>query len=224
LRGASLVDLETVWKIREEDVYPALFGPTFRGIFPLTQQLFSHRFGQSDIDPRWLSYGVFEFAPTAERPWWLYVTSGHSNPWEQEPADYDPSAESGAGVEFTFAVSEQGDWAIQTLQHVLAFDLLLGAGRIAGGEPFSLHDRIPLRAPINGQSDCQVRNLVLVENEGAPREFSLPSGVVILVGFTGITDEELQYAKVNGSPALINRLREEGYHPVTDASRSSLSF
>jgi hypothetical protein len=64
---------------------------------------------------------------------------------------------------------------------------------------------------------------VLVENEGAPQEFSLPSGLVILVGFTGITDTELTFAKANGSPALIERLREAGHHPVTNPSRQSLS-
>jgi len=203
-------------------MYPTLFGPVSRGIFPLTQQLFAERFDQSDIDPRWLFHGVFEFAPTTARPSWLYVTSGYSNPWDQEPASYDPSGESGAGVEFTFAVSEQGDWAIETLQHMLAFDLLLGAGRIAASDRFSLHDRIPLRAPINGQSECQVRNLVLVEREDGPQEFSLPSGEVILVGFTGITDAELAFAKTHGSPALIERLRVAGYHPVTNPSRASL--
>lgn len=84
------MDLERVWKIREEEVYPALFGAVSRGIFPLTQQLFADRFGQADIDPRWLFHGVFEFAPTANRPSWLYVTSGYSNPWEQEATEYDP--------------------------------------------------------------------------------------------------------------------------------------
>ena len=216
------MDLEGVWKVREEEVYPALFGPVSRGIFPLTQQLFAERFDELDIDPRWLFHGVFEFAPTAARPSWLYVTSGYSNPWDQEPAIYDPEGESGTGVEFTFAVSEQGDWAIDTLQHMLAFDLLLGAGRIGAGKRFSLNDRIPLRAPINGQPDCQVRNLVLVEREDGPQEFSLPSGEVILVGFTGITDAELAFAKTHGSPALIDRLRVAGYHPVTDPSRASL--
>jgi len=216
------VDLEGVWKIREEEVYPALFGPVSRGVFPLTQQLFAERFGQSDIDPRWLFHGVFEFAPTADRSSWLYVTSGYSNPWDQEPTEYDPHGESGSGVEFTFAVSEQGDWAIQTLQHMLAFDLLLGAGRFAGAERVSLHDRIPLRAPINGQPACQVRNLMLVEREDGPQEFSLPSGEVILVGFTGITDAELAFAKAHGSPALIDKLRTAGYHPVTNPNRVSL--
>ena len=217
-----LMDLEQVWKIREEELYPSLFGPISRGIFPLTHQLFAERFKQADIDPRWLFQGVFEFAPTADRPSWIYATSGYSNPWDTEPENYNPADESGAGVEFTFSVSEQSDWAIQTLQYVLAFDILLGAGRFAGGDRLSLHDRIPLHAPINGQPNCLLRNLMLVEREDGPQEFSLPSGEVILIGFTGITDAELAFAKANGSPALIEILRKAGYHPVTDPNRQSL--
>ena len=216
------MDLETVWKIREEEVYPALFGPVSRGIFPLTQELFANQFKQTDIDPRWLFYGVFEFAPTAERTSWLYVTSGYSNPWDVDPIDYDPDGESGGGVEFTFSVSEQGDWAIQTLQQMLAFDLLLGAGRFPGGDCLSLHDRIPLRSPINGQPDCKVRNLMLVEREDGAQEFSLPSGEVILVGFTGLTDAELEFAKKHNSPTLLDKLRAAGYHPITDPHRDTL--
>lgn len=216
------MDLEEVWRIREEEVYPSLFGQVTRGIFPLTQEFFGSRFGQDDIDPRWLFLGVFEFAPTAARSSWMYVTSGYSNPWDQSPEDYDPSGESGAGVEFTFAVSEQGDWAIHTLQSMLAFDLLLGTGRFPGKDRLSLHDRIPLQAPLNGQDDCQIRNLVLVEREDGPQEFALPSGEVILVGFTGITDSELAFAKLHGSPALLAELRAAGAHPVTNPRRSSV--
>jgi hypothetical protein len=42
-------------------------------------------------------------------------------------------------MEFTFAVSEQGDYAIETLHARLAYDLLLG--RFPNGRPLSLHDR-----------------------------------------------------------------------------------
>lgn len=216
------MDLEGVWKLREERIYPALFGPVSRGIFPLTPALFHNHFGQGPIDPRWLFLGIFEFAPTAHRPFWLYVTSGYSNPWDEGPANYDPKSESGAGVEFTFAVSEQGDWAIQTLQHVLVFDILIGAGRFPGANRLSLHDRIPMRAPLNGQPTCQLRNLVLVEREDGAQTFVLPSGEVFLVGFTGITDAELAFAKAHGSPALIDQLRAASYHPVTNPHRQSL--
>jgi hypothetical protein len=216
------LDLEEVWRLREEEVYPNLFGPVGRGIFTLTQDLFESRFGQSDVDPRWLFQGVFEFPPTPNRNSWLYVTSGYSNPWDEESNSYSPSRPSGAGVEFTFAVSEQGDWAIGTLQSMLAFDLLLGAGRFPNGKRLALHDRIPLRAPLNGKADCEIRNLILVEREDGPQEFSLPSGEVILIGFTGVTDAELAFAKANGSAALIDRLRAAGHHPVTNPRRKSM--
>lgn len=216
------MDLEEVWRIREDDVYPKLFGPVSRGIFPLTYGLFSRRFSQVDVDPRWLFLGVFEFAPTPDRPSWLYVTSGYSNPWNKDPKDYRPKNESGSGVEFMFAVSEQGDWAVETLLAMLAFDLLLGAGQFVNGERLSLHDRIPLHAPINGNEACLIRNLVLVEREDGPGEFLLPSGKVVLVGFTGITDAELAFAKSNGSAALIEKLRAAGFHPTTNPLRHSI--
>ncbi|MGA1341449.1 MAG: suppressor of fused domain protein [Hyphomonas sp.] len=216
------MNLEEVWRIREEEVFPTLFGQQARGIFALPLEMFTQQFGQSEIDPRWLHYGVFEFAPTISRRSWLYLTSGHSNPWEQSPADYDPSGESGIGVEFTLATTEPGDWAIRTLQSMLAFDILLWAGRFPGKEYIGLGDRIPLRAPVNGDAQCALRNLVMTEAEGIPDEFQLPSGKVILTGFTAITDAELSEAKQHGTPALVDRLRAAGFHPVNDPHRPSI--
>jgi hypothetical protein len=216
------MDLEEVWRIREEDVYPALFGPRARGIYPLRMEMFTGQFGQSKVDPRWLHHGVFEFAPTETRKSWLYVTSGHSNPWEQSPDEFDPDGESGTGVEFTLATTEAGDWAIQTLQSMLAFDILLGTGRFPGREYIGLNDRIPLRAPLNGDPFCVLRNLIMTEPEDIPSEFKLPSGKVLLTGFTAISDTELNEAKQSGSAVLIDRLRVAGFHPVNDPHRQSL--
>jgi hypothetical protein len=217
------MDLEEVWRIREEEVYPALFGSRVRGIFPLEMEMFTGQFGQSIVDPRWLHYGVLEFAPIESRPSWLYVTSGHSNPWEQQPEGYDPNGESGAGAEFTFATTEAADWAIRTLQAMLAFDLLLWADRFPGKEYLGVNDRVPLRAPLNGDPSCVLRNLVMTEAEGIPGEFQLPSGRVLLAGFTAISDDELLQAKRNGSAALIDRLRAAAFHPVNDPRRGSLA-
>jgi Suppressor of fused protein (SUFU) len=216
------MNLEEVWRIREGDIYPSLFGPEVRGIFPLQMDLFTRQFGQSQVDPRWLHYGVFEFAPTAARRSWLYITSGHSNPWEQSPDEYNEAGESGTGVEFTLATKESGDWGIRTLQSMLAFDILLQAGRYPGREYLGLYDRIPLRAPINGDPACVLRNLVMTEPEGIPGEFQLPSGKVLLTGFTAISDQELSDAKQNGSQSLIDRLRIAGFHPINDPNRPSL--
>jgi hypothetical protein len=216
------MDLEEVWRIREEKIFPEFFGSTHRGIFVLDQELFASRFNVVDIDPRWLFYGVLEFAPTLTRPSWLYVTSGYSNPWDDEPKNYDPAGLSGAGVEFVFATAEQGDWAVRTLQNMLAFDLLLCANRFANGKPLGVGDRVPLRAPLNGDPGCLIRSLVMVEPEDIPDGFALPSGTARFQGFTGATDAEITFAKEHTSAQLIDALRRAGYHPVTDPRRPSL--
>lgn len=216
------MDLEEVWRIREEEVYPILFGGQVRGIFPLQPEIFTHQFSQSELDPRWLHYGVFEYAPTTSRSCWIYVTSGHSNPWEQEPGLYDVNGDSGSGIEFTMATSEPGDWAIRTLQSMLAFDILLEAGRFSGKGPLGIGDRIPLRAPINGKEACVLRNLIMTNAEGFAGQFRLPSGNVVLAGFTAVSDGELEEAKRTTSESIIDRLREAGWHPVNNPRRRSI--
>lgn len=216
------MDLEEVWRIREEDIYPSLFGGAQRGIFPLSGDVFINRFKQATYDPRWLSHGVIEFGPTAERPYWLYVTSARSNPWQLEPEAYDPNGVSGAGVEFLFAVTEPGDWAILFLQNMLAYDLLLGAGRFGRREPFVPGDQIPLHSPIDGREACEIRNAIVFKTEGLPSGFSLPSGRVEFLVFTGVTDQEIDFSKTESVSALVDRLRRADAFPVTDPSRTSV--
>ncbi len=104
--------LERVWEQREESVYPSLFGPTFRGTFVPTGELFTGVFGQESFDPRWLHYGIIEFGPTDDRDSWIYVSSGPSNPWELEPEDYADSEYSGFGTELVLEVPKQAEWAL----------------------------------------------------------------------------------------------------------------
>lgn len=217
-----VMDLEEVWRIREEEIYPALYGRSVRGIFPLSRDLFRQRFGKADPDPRWLRHGVIEFTPTAGRPSWLYVTSGYSNPWDQDPATYDPEGDSGSGIELMFASTEQGGWAVDLLQSLLAFDLLHGAGHYPDNPPPRMGDLIPLRTGINGDPACALRGVIMTPAEAAPAEFTLPSGRVLMVGFTGVTEAELGYGRRQGPKPLIELLRAGGAHPVTDPHRASL--
>lgn len=218
------MDLEEIWRIREEDVYPKLFGPHGRGIFTLSGELFTGTFRQTKIDPRWLFYGVIEFAPTEDRPSWLYVTSGHSNPWEwdEKSEGAGPDAESGAGVEFLFASTQQGNWAISYLQNMLAYDLLLSADRFPGGSPIGVGDRIPLNSPINSKADCPLRNAIVSTTDILPSGFTLPSGGVVFLTFTGVTDAEISFAKANSTQALVEHLLAAGAYPITDPTRTSI--
>jgi len=215
------MNLEEVWRIREEQVYPSLFGGTSRGIFTLTQALFQDRFGQTDVDPRWLFLGFFEFAPTSKRPFWIYVTSGHSNPWDEAPGVFTPNGPSGTGVEFLLATTEQGEWAIREVLNLLAFDLLLRAGRYPGKPPLADGDRIPLRAPINGDPACVLRNILISFVGEIWPGFSLPSGAVRFLTLVGVSDAEVFFAKTAGSDALAAALSAKGYS-VTDTRRQSL--
>jgi len=198
-------------------------GSRSRGIFTLQPAMFTKRFGQTQLDPLWLSYGVFEFEPTQTRSSWLYVTSGLSNPWYQSPEGFQQNHESGTGAEFTFATTEAGDWAIETLLSVLAVELLLGAGRLSRKEPLQVNDRIPLHRPLNGEDACILRTLLMTEAEGISKEFYLPSGKVLLAGVTAISDAELEAGRQHGWPHLLDILRVAGFHPVNDPHRQSLT-
>src|SRR5262249_5673647 len=157
-------------------VYPRLFGPESRGIFTLTPATFEP-FKYHSLDPRWLTYGVIEFQPTATRLSWLYVTSGMSNAWEDnEP---DPDGPSGLGCEFVLATTEQADWPILRLQYLMAFQILLAVGHYPGRELVRPYDRIPLRASITPQ-ESDLRWLILAPPASFEPEFALESGWVEL--------------------------------------------
>jgi hypothetical protein len=214
--------LESVWQQREEVVYPSHFGPVSRGIFALTFDLFTDTFGQSEVDPRWLHHGVFEFAPTASRNSWLYATSGASNPWELEPGDFGASDFSGIGTELVLESPSQGQWAIEALARLLAYNILLAHGRFGEVDPLDYGARIPLGGPINGTSTSALRFAAIGRADHYAARFSLASGAVDLLQVVGISEPERDYAKVNGTTALIELLRGAGAFPITDPMRASV--
>jgi len=188
--------LEDSWEQREEQIYPELFGGTGEGIYPLDASLFKNQFGIDDIDPRWLHYGVFKCAPTNERNTWVYVTSGMSNTWESDtPEEY-----SGFGTEFILETDSESDWAINTLRSLIAFNILVSVGHYGDKSLLDYGDRIPTSIAPN------IASLMVVKPNHFPESFDLISGKVDILQITGITAQELEYAKENGSDVLANKL------------------
>lgn len=213
--------LECVWEYREETLYRRLFGDVARGIFVIPYEMFAKTFSQTDVDPRWLHYGAFEYAPTSARPSWLYVTSGMSTPWEAKKAD--PSAVSGLGCEFIFESSVQGDWAIRRLLQLMAYQVLLCHGRYPGRDPIGVFDRLPLRGPIcDGESDVQFLMVAPPNSSTGTQQFE--SGSFELQPIVGLTDAEAAFARVRGGEALLERLCAAAAFPVTDPRRRSVSL
>lgn len=210
---------EQAWAFREETVYPALFGPLGEGIFVLDGELFTKVFRQDSFDPRWLTHGVFEFSPTADRASWLYVSSGLSNAWEAERPE--PNSVSGLGCEFVFQSRAQSRWAVTLLQRMVAFQLLLAAGRFSGKSPLAIGDRIPLRSPIDGK-DSHLTWVLLTASADFPGFHRFPSGLFQFIEFVGITEDEAEYARTNGNDELLRRLSIHKALPVTDPGRRTI--
>jgi Suppressor of fused protein (SUFU) len=211
--------LERVWEYREETLFPRLFGNTSRGIFVIPHDMFIKTFAQTDVDPRWLHYGVFEYAPKHDRSSWVYVTSGMSTPWEAEEAN--PDAVSGLGCEFVLESSSQGDWAIRRLWQLMGYQILLGHGRYPGREPLGIFDRLPLRSPI-WDRESEIQSLMIAPGDPLMGTQQLESGSFELLRVVGITDSEAAYARAQGGDVLVQRLLAAAAIPVTDPTRQSL--
>ena len=210
---------ERVWEYREEVLYPSLFGQLCRGIFPIRAEMLTDTFKQASFDPRWLHYGVFEFAPTSARASWLYVTSGMSNDWESDRPD--PTTPSGLGCEFVFETTQQSEWAILRLLHLMTFQILLCHGRYPGHEPLSDFDRIPLRGPIRPGHSI-LTHLMLAPPSRFLREARLDSGVFEFYQVVGIGEAEAVFAQTRDGSVLLQSLTAHNYFPVTDPDRKEI--
>jgi hypothetical protein len=209
---------ERVWAHREDEVYPSLFGRDSKGIYPLSAEILTGTFKQESIDPRWLHYGVFQFAPTTVRRSWLYVTSGMSNDWESDLPD--PKGFSGLGCEFILETVAESQWAILRLLHVMAFQILLAHQRYPGREMLSAFDRIPLKAPLVG--DSRLTFLIIAPPMGVPATVQLESGRFEFSHIAAVTDSEAAFAREIGGPELLQAHTLAGLHPVIDPNRNEL--
>ena len=212
--------LERVWADREERIYPGLFGSLGAGIFPLDGETFE--VFKQDPDPRWLFTGVFESEPSSKHTDWVYVSSGLSNPWEQDRPAESSDELSWLGVEFVLRSSEQGAWAIRLVQHIAAFEILLAHDRFPGRERLGFGDRIPLGGPMAPGNEGLLTYLLVAPPADQQNVFQLESGCVDFVQLVGITEREAAFGKQNGLDPLLELLRSGGAYEITDPARASL--
>jgi hypothetical protein len=215
---ASQEWFEAAWTFREETVYASLFGSTGPGIYALDADLFAKQFRQESIDPRWLTYGVFECPPTSSHDSWVYVSSGLSNAWEAESPE--PDGLSGLGEELLIECVQQSRWALLLLRSMVAFQILLSVGRYSGKATLTFGDRIPVRQPIDGAKSA-LSWVVVAPSKRFGGFHQLPSGRFQFLQFLGITEDEAQYAKLHGSDKLIELLDARDVGSVVDPSRRS---
>jgi len=203
--------LEASWEEREVTAYKAILGDTGPGIFPLSHELFK-RMNASAIDPRWLTHGVLKSPPNGNRSTWAYITSGMSNPWETN----EPEEHSGLGVEFIMETEKEETWAVEVLQMLMAYNLLLAAGQMGDFPLLGDGDRVPLAL-----SDA-IRTMMFTQPVSFTHCFSIKSGRVDLLQVVGITPAELQVAKQTSSDEIRTQLISKLGRLVTSKERESV--
>jgi hypothetical protein len=204
--------LEESWVEREEKSYKEIFGETGPGIFPLSNEIFE-RLNAKGIDPRWLTHGVFKCPPTNNRGTWAYVTSGMSNPWESE----EPEEYSGLGVEFVMETENEENWAVEVLQTLMAYNLLLAAGQMGDFPPLDYGHRVPLAL---SQS---IKAMMFAYPVNFADHFTIKSGRVDLLQAVGITPSELEVAKQTSSEEIKRKLVSNTGGLVTSKERESVA-
>jgi hypothetical protein len=214
--------LKRVWAQREEHIYPELFGELGAGIFTLHEDPFENVF-QKSPDPRWLFTGVFESPPSSKHDDWIYVSSGLSNPWEQEAHSKSTDNFSWLGVEFLFRVKQQGNWAIKLVQRIAAFEILLAHDRYEGRERLGFGDRVPIGGSIIPGGESVITHLLIAPPASpSPESFHLDSGRVEFVQLVGISEREAAFGRENGIESLTELLSEKGAYVTTDPHRKSI--
>jgi hypothetical protein len=137
---------ERVWEYREETLYPRIFGgPSTGGIYTLFARAVRATLPADHVrsalglarGARSSGLDSSSSPPAPGQTSWRYVTSGLSNAW------------SGTGMEFVLETPENAEWAIDVTMVVLAYQILLAAGRYEGAVPLSPYDRVSAGAPID---------------------------------------------------------------------------
>ncbi len=208
---------EEIWRTREENIYPRLFGRPANGIFRMTDNILSSLCSGA-IDPRWKTILVLRFPGSADTNW-IYATSGLSNPWGVTPENARPENFSGLGFEFFMKVGDAADFVATQLLWLAAVQTLVGCGQLSG-ELVGPFDRVPLGRPVAAQSELDA--LFIFPPDDLPGQFQLLSGKVDLLCVTAVSAAECTFARSQGGEALLALLQHHEQLNRTNISRASV--
>ena len=217
---------EEIWRKREEEIYPALFGPLPGTVIPLPIESLRAILGQeNEIDEAWLHFAVIEVAPNEKHADWIYVTSAFSQPWKAESEEeLDRNQYSGYGYELLLRTPERAGWAVDVLHRLSAYQIGV-YNELMKGKLFQWLDWMPLNGPISSEApDSAVRGMFITRPRDFEARFELPSGQVDLLQIVGITGSELAYGLYKGFDKLENQLYEGGAAPTTNPTRASIEL
>jgi hypothetical protein len=213
---------EDCWADRDEVEYPKMFGAIDEGVFTLDQTDALQAWLESDLaqvkelDPNWEPMGVRVAPPSADYPYWTYITSGLSNPFTLSPGEeVPPEGPSGLGYEMVIHTTEEAQWPVFRLLDMMAYNLVCMRA-------FAMGHRYPVEGSLDGKAETKLNGFIFVKDPTRPAHFELPSGRVQLLTLVGVTKNEMAFAKSNGIDKLMEKLAALGKSYVTDTTRDEV--
>jgi len=119
----------------------------------------------------------------------------------------------GYGIEFVVETKEESLWAVQVLQSLMVFNLMLAAGKYGDKPMLDYGDRIPHKA------NDKMTSVMIVEPIDFPSHMELKSGRVDFLQIVAISSNELAYAKEHSSKLLAQKLVDDFGSYVVDLER-----
>ncbi len=206
------------WEQRELELYPAKFGKTDDQAHVPELSLFRDQLRFENPSPLWMRNSVQVFEPNDARASWLYVTSGMTNPWDEES---QPSGACGFGYEFILETDARATWPIEVLHWIMAFNMIKSTG-LYGGELLAEGSRIPLGNGIDHGSWSLIRNLLLTTPPTFHGSMTFAAGEMRFIQVIGVTDSEIDFARQQSNQALIEKLSLQPWWPLTLTHRGSV--
>lgn len=174
-----------------------------------------------ELSAAWPHGGILRHPPDEDRPDWHFATHGLAQPAEPDAAALfalDDERPSGRGIELVLSTEEDVAWAPELLLSLVRYLVLRPEARTI--LPL---DRMPIRGPVDGREESELRYLLARQPRGYESELILPGGLCDLVHLVGITGPEFEQARQlpagAGSAALVLVLDVAGVGSLTDPSR-----
>lgn len=203
--------LTQAWEEREEKVYKSIFKNFPKEIITPEDP---SKVVVGGVNLVHSCAGVYMIEPTENLPYWTYITSGLSNPFDELTGN-DESI-SGYGIELVLQTLKKEYWPVNLLFNLMGY--ILETGKV-----LSWWHSMPCNGPIKADdSTCNITTILCVHPQHLPRTFELVTGGVDLIQIYGITDNEYSYCKINSSYNLINKLKKLPEYPAIVTTRSSI--
>ncbi len=110
---------------------------------------------------------------------------------------------------------EEADWAIEVLQTLMAYNLLLATGQMGDFPTLDYGHRVPLAL------SPSIKTMMFTQPINFAENFSIKSGLVDLIQAVGITPSELEIAKETSSEEIKEKIISKIGSLVTRKERDS---